>query len=92
MPSCLTLTNSTFCPENVFTCFLRISEQQRIFPFIVLIDSLFITEMGSAYCAVHTGYLYKTDYISSLRGYVTSGYHIQGFSFAQNDLATSFAS
>jgi hypothetical protein len=47
--------------------FLWISETTTL-PFAVLIDSFFVTEMESVYCAVRTGCLYKTDYLSSLKG------------------------
>jgi hypothetical protein len=51
-------------------CFVRISEQTANFPYTraTVIAWVFIIEVESIYCAVHTDSLYKTDYISSLKG------------------------
>ena len=67
VPPGLTFKNSTWrslCVE----CFVRISEQIAI---ISLYDSnwlAIITVVESVYCAVRTDYLYKADYVSSLKG------------------------
>jgi hypothetical protein len=47
--------NSTFCPHNVFMCFVWIWEQTAIISLYSTNWLLFITEMESVYCAVRTG-------------------------------------
>jgi hypothetical protein len=55
----LTFRNSTFCPHSVFMCFVWIIS-------LYSINWLaFITETDSVYCAVRTGSLSKTVYVSS---------------------------
>jgi hypothetical protein len=63
----LTFKNSTWrslCVE----CFVRISEQTATFASYSTDWVVFITVVGSVYCAVRTDSLYKTDYVSSLKG------------------------
>jgi hypothetical protein len=51
-------------------CFVRISEQTATFTLYINKRLVFITGVESVYCAVRTESLYKTDYLSSLKGYV----------------------
>jgi len=55
--SSLTLTNSTFCPLTVFTCFVWISEQTAIISLYSINWLVFISERDCVYCAVRTGRL-----------------------------------
>ena len=48
--------------------FLRISEQTATFALYSINWLVFITVLGSVYCAVRTDSLYKADYVSSLNG------------------------
>ena len=50
----LTFSNSTFCPHNVFMCFVWISEQTAIISLYSINWLVFITETESVYCAVRT--------------------------------------
>ena len=53
----LTFRNCTFCPHNVFVCFVWIWEQTAII-FLYNINWLvFITDKECVYCAVRTGFL-----------------------------------
>ena len=47
-------------------CFVRISEQTGTFALYIINWLVFITVVGSVYCAVRTDSLYKADYVSSL--------------------------
>ena len=47
---------------------MGISEQRATFALYVINCLVFITVVGSVYCAVRTDSLYKEDYISSLKG------------------------
>jgi hypothetical protein len=60
--------NSAFCPHNVFMYFVYISEDTSTVALygINLLGST--VEMESVYCAVQTGPLNKTDYVSFLKG------------------------
>ena len=51
----LTLNNSTFCPRNVFMCFVWISKQTAIISLYNINWLVCITETVSVYCAVRTG-------------------------------------
>ena len=53
----LTFTNSTFCPHNVFMCFMWISEQTAIISLCNINWLVFIIETECVYCAVRTGCL-----------------------------------
>jgi hypothetical protein len=53
----LTFKNSTFCPQNMLMCFVRISEQTEIFPNTAINWLAFVTETESVYCAVRAEYL-----------------------------------
>jgi hypothetical protein len=53
----LIFNNSTFCPHTVFMCFVWIWEQIAIISLYNINWLVCITEMGSVYCAVRTGYL-----------------------------------
>ena len=67
VPSGLTFKNSTWrslCVES----FVRISEQTATFALYSIDWLVFITMVGSVYCAVRTDSLYKVDYVSSLKG------------------------
>ena len=50
----LTFNNSTFCPHNVFMCFVWISEQTAIISLYNINWLVFITETLCVYCAVRT--------------------------------------
>ena len=54
LPPVLTFTNSTFCPHNVFICFVWISEQTAIISLYNINGLVFVTETVSVYCAVRT--------------------------------------
>ena len=54
----LTFSNSTFCPDSVFMCFVWIWEQTGIISLYSINWLVFITETECVYCAVRTGYLY----------------------------------
>ena len=56
----LTFSNSTFCPHNVFVCFVWIWEQTAIISLYRIDWLFFITETECVYCAVRTGYLYNS--------------------------------
>ena len=58
VPSDITLTNSTFCPQSTFVCFVWISEQTATISLYSINWLVFITERECVYCAVRTGYLY----------------------------------
>jgi hypothetical protein len=58
VPPGLTLTNSTFCPQSVFMCFVWISEQRAIISLYSINWLVFITETECVYCAVRTDSLY----------------------------------
>ena len=47
---------------------MRISEQTATFALDSITWLVFITVVGSVYCAVQTDSLYKADYVSSLKG------------------------
>jgi hypothetical protein len=53
----LTFSNSTFCPQSVFMCFVWIWEQTAIISLYSINWLVFITEIWSVYCAVRTEYL-----------------------------------
>ena len=57
----LTFTNSTFCPHNVFMCFVWISEQTAIISLYNINWLVCITETGCVYCAVRTEHLTFTN-------------------------------
>jgi hypothetical protein len=50
-------------------CFIRISEQAATFTLYLINWLVFVTEVESVYYTVHTESLYKTDIVSSLKGY-----------------------
>jgi len=50
----LTYSNSTFCPHNVFMCFVWISEQTAIISLYSINWLICITETECVYCAVRT--------------------------------------
>ena len=54
----LTFNNSTFCPHNVFVCFVWIWEQTAIISLYNINWLVCITETECVYCAVRTGSLY----------------------------------
>jgi len=58
----LTFSNSTFCPHNVFMCFMWIWEQTAIISLYNINWLVFITETECVYCAVRTRSLYITLY------------------------------
>jgi len=64
----LTLKTSSFSSQTVFVCFIRISEQTATFSLHSINYLDLITELDGVYCAVRTGSLDKTDYVSSLKG------------------------
>ena len=69
VPQGLTFRNSTwrsFCIER----FVRISEQTATFALYSINWLVFITVVGSVYCAVRTDCLYKADYVSSLKALI----------------------
>ena len=49
----LTFNSSTFCPHNVFMCFVWISEQTALISLHEINWLVCITKTDSAYCAVH---------------------------------------
>ena len=53
----LTSSNSTFCPHNVFMCFVWIWEQTAIISLYSINWLVFIIETECVYCAVRTGSL-----------------------------------
>jgi hypothetical protein len=55
--TCLTHTNSTFCPHCVFMWFVWIWEQTAIISLYSINWLVFITETECVYCAVRTEYL-----------------------------------
>jgi len=57
IPTGLTFSNSSFCPHNVFMCFVWISEQTAIISLYDINWLVFITETECIYCAVRTGSL-----------------------------------
>ena len=57
----LTLTNSTFCPHSVFTCFVWIWEQTGIISLYSINWLVCITETECVYCAVRTEILTLTN-------------------------------
>ena len=54
----LTFSNSTFCPNSVFMCFVWIWEQTAIISLYSINWLVFITETQCVYCAVRTASLY----------------------------------
>jgi hypothetical protein len=66
-PSGLTLTNSTWCSHciYVFCTDFRTNSKFALYHTNRLV---FITQVDSVYCAVRTESLFKTDFISFLRG------------------------
>jgi hypothetical protein len=52
----------------VFMCFVWTSEQTATFTLYIIKWLVFTTEVESVYCVVCTEFLYKTDYILSLKG------------------------
>jgi hypothetical protein len=54
--SCIywTFTNSAFCPQSVFMCFVWISEQTAIISLYSINWLVFITETDCVYCVVRT--------------------------------------
>jgi hypothetical protein len=62
-------SNSKFCPQSAFICFVCISGQTATFTQYIK-SLVFITEMEGVYCAVRAGSLNETDYDSSLKGWV----------------------
>ena len=52
----LTLGKSTFCPHNVFICFVWISKQTAIIYLYNINWLVFVTEMVCVYCAVRAEY------------------------------------
>jgi len=57
----LTVTNSTFCPHSVFTCFVWIWEQTAIISLYSINWLVCITETECVYCAVRTEHLTVTN-------------------------------
>ena len=53
----LTFSNSTFCPQNVFICFVWISEQTAIISLYNINWLVFVTDLECVYCAVRTDWL-----------------------------------
>ena len=81
----LTFKNSTWrslCVE----CFVRISEQAATFALHVINWLVFITGVGSVYCAVRYDSLYKADYVSSLKGLVTAFRHFRDMPCASSNI------
>jgi len=56
----LTFNNSTFCPHNIFMCFVWIWEQTAIISLHSINWLVCINEMECVYCAVWTGCLYAS--------------------------------
>jgi hypothetical protein len=56
-----TFSNSTFCPHNVFMCFVWIWEQTAIISLYSINWLAFITDTECVYCAVRTGSLYTAS-------------------------------
>ena len=54
------------CPQSLTVCFARDLKTNSDFSLYSINFS--IAEMESDYCAVLIGSLYKTDYVSSLKG------------------------
>jgi len=57
----LTFTNATFCPHNIFVCFIWISEQTAIISLYNINWLVFINETECVYCAVRTVYVIYID-------------------------------
>jgi hypothetical protein len=71
----LALTNSTFCPLNVFMCFVWVSEQTAIISLYNFKWLVFITETECVYCAVRTEYSNIIKENHALRKvYINCGY------------------
>ena len=66
----LIFTNSTFCPHNVFMCFVWISEQTAIISLYNINWLGFITERECVYWAVRTQYLFNSCYFPSRKGLI----------------------
>ena len=66
VPSCLTFSNSTFCPHSVFMCFVWIWEQTAIISLYSINWLVCITETECVYCAVRTGSLYTASLTFSI--------------------------
>ena len=62
----LTFNNSTFCPHNIFMCFVWIWEQTAIISLYNINWPVFITEKRCVYCAVRIGCLsvIRVDFVS----------------------------
>jgi hypothetical protein len=58
LPPGLIFNISTFCPHNVFMCFVWISEQTAIISLYNINWLVCITETVCVYCAVRTESLY----------------------------------
>jgi hypothetical protein len=54
VPPGLTFTNPTFCPHNIFMCFIWISEQTAIISLYSINWLVCITETENVYCSVRT--------------------------------------
>jgi hypothetical protein len=54
VPPGLTYKNSTFCPHNVFLCFVWIWEQTTIISLHSVSWLVFVTQTDSVYCAVRS--------------------------------------
>jgi hypothetical protein len=52
----------------LYWVFIRISEQTEAFALYIVNRLVFITVVESVYCAVRTDFLYKAEYVSSLKG------------------------
>ena len=57
----LTLSNSSFCPQSVFMCFVWIWEKTAIISLYRIYWLDFIIETEFVYCAVRTGSLYTSS-------------------------------
>ena len=57
----LTFTNSTFCPQSAFLCFVWIWEQTAIISLYGINWLVCVTETGCVYCAVRTEHLTFTN-------------------------------
>jgi len=82
----LTFSNSTFCPQTVFMCFLWISEQTAIISLYNINWLLFITETECVYCAVRTGPLCTVQVTFSLwKSVFPGGVTLYFLSLSEND-------
>jgi hypothetical protein len=69
VPPGLIFNYSTWCSLCIES-FVRISEQTVTFSLYIINWLDFITVVESVYSAVRTDFLYKADYVSSLKGYL----------------------